>query len=348
MKYTKIYLDDLKKTKENIKNLESIKNSSILVTGSTGMIGSAIVDFLLFLNVFYDYNISIYAASRDTNKVIDRFSMWDNISQLNPIKYNIYDTISDEFNFDYIIHTASNSSPDLYINKPIDTINANFIGMLNILNYCKSHNVKKTIYISSSEIYGKNSTNLPLKEDDYGYVDILDVRSSYPSSKRLTETLCISFIKEYGLDVSIVRPGHIFGPTMSKSDNRVASYFARSVHNNTNIVLKSNGLQIRSYCYVLDCVSAILFILLNGENGQAYNIANNKTNMSIKDLAICFSNISNKEILYDLPTIEEQASFNKMTNSTLDATKLENLGWKAVFDINDSVYNTVFSIKDIF
>ena len=140
------------------------------------------------------------------------------------------------------------------------------------------------------------------------------VRSCYPSSKRAAETLAVCYARQYGLDVSIARPSHVYGPYFSPSDNRVYAQFIRNVLAGEDIVMKSKGTQFRSWCYVIDCAAALLFLLLKGENMTAYNIADAQSNITIRSLA-------------ELPEETEKAGYSVVTKAVFDTARLESLGW---------------------
>ena len=214
-----------------------------------------------------------------------------------------------------------------------------------LLDYAKNCGTKRLLYISSSEVYGKKADDIPLKEDEYGYIDLLNPRNSYSIGKRAAETLCISYGSEYGIESVIVRPGHIYGPTASSADNRVSSVWAFDAAAGRNIVMKSSGTQIRSYCYCLDCASAILKVLLCGESGKAYNISNPESVISIRELAEILAKTGKVILKINDPTEKEMKQFNPMTNSSLDGKHLLDLGWQAFFDAKKGLSHTVEILK---
>ena len=175
---------------------------------------------------------------------------------------------------------------------------------------------------------------------------MLNPRNSYSIGKRAAETLCVSYADEYGVEAVIVRPGHIYGPTASPTDNRVASAWSYAAARGEDIVMKSDGSQIRSYCYCLDCASAILTVLLKGANCSAYNISNPKSIVSIKEMAEILSKKAGASIKIELPTEKEQKGFNPMLNSSLDSSNLENLDWKGLFDAQTGFFHTVEILKE--
>lgn len=337
-----IYINDLKESINSVVNYQNLANKKILVTGSTGMIGSTIVDLLLQLNEEKKLNIEIYATSRSIDKLKQRFGIENNLFF---IQYDATSKLESNISFDYIIHSAGYSSPDLYIKKPVEIMTSNILGINNLFEYSIKNNCKRLLYISSSEVYGKKDSVNPFKEEDYGFIDILSLRSCYPSSKRTSETLCVSYSNEYNVDSVIVRPGHIYGPTSLKDDKKVSSLFAINAINGEDIILKSSGTQLRSYCYIVDCASAILTVLINGNNCEAYNISNKDSIVSIRDMAQAFANAGNCKIKFENPDDIEKKSFNQMDNSSLDSKKLESLGWHALTTIEIGTKHTVEILK---
>ncbi len=347
MIYNKNYKKNLAETLDNIPNVNILKDKKILITGASGLIGSAIVDTLVYANLIRRMGIHIYAASRNIKKIKRRFGKFYEEDALTYLHYDASLDINFDINFDYIIHGASNAHPVAYSLQPVETMVINFYGMNNILKYAKDNKVFRTLHISSSEVYGKKQDYKPYHEEDYGFVDILNPRACYPSSKRAAETLCSSYIKECGLDVVIVRPGHIYGPTMVFDDSRAFAQFARNVINGQDIVMKSSGLQLRSYCYVFDCVSAILTVLLNGIPGEAYNISNRESVVTIRRLAESFAKSCGRKIVFRNPDDIETQGYNLMQTSALDSSKLEDLGWKGLYCIDEGVERTIQILREI-
>ncbi len=343
----KIYLDDLKSAKDNIPSIDILKNKSIMITGANGLICSSLIDFIMSLNDNFNFNIKVYAAARSERKTRKRFKNYFNRNDFIFVKYNALEKICINENIEYYIHGASNANPISYINEPVETMLTNIIGLKNILDYSRMHEGVKTLYLSSSEVYGKKIDGKPYKEDDYGFLDILNPRACYPSSKRAAETLAISYVNEYNVDVVIARPGHIYGPTMTVSDTRAVSQFAKDALMKKNIIMKSEGKQLRSHCYVIDCVTAIFTILLNGEKGNAYNIGSPQSISTIREIANAFANICGKEVIIKAPKKSELKGYNLMDNSSLDVTRLISLGWESKFDLENGTKHTIEILKNI-
>lgn len=313
----------------------------IMVTGGLGLIGSACVDYLLFLNLTKNAGISITIADINEKLFFDKYKSLANVFFL------FYDAGCDlniDFDFDYIIHCAGIASPSLYVNKPVETIDSHIVGVRNILRKTKGTNTV-FLYVSSSEIYGERPSNKS-DEKSYGVLDIDNVRLSYAVSKQMCEMICKSYFAEFGSKVLIVRPGHVYGPSASPNDSRVSSSFCYDAARGRDIVLKSNGAQVRSYCYSLDCVSAILFLLNAGTFGETYNIGA-KEKISINDMAEIVSSFAGVNLVRLCPAAKEEKSFNPMNDSSLDSNKLESLGFRYCFDVREGFEHTISILKEV-
>jgi len=336
-----LYKKDLDIALEHI-DLDFLDKKKVFITGGTGLIGSAIVDLLLRNNKTKRTRIQLYIASRNKEKVMERFGEDDCISW---VEYDALKSLQFNEPVDYIIHCAGNASPELYVSQAVETMLTNILGLENLLKYALHQPNCKLIYLSSSEVYGQKDIEESFKEDSFGYIDILSDRASYASSKRASETLCKAYSLEYGLNTCIVRPGHIFGPTASVSDGRVSSAFAYKAAQGMDLFLKSSGGQIRSYMYCLDCASAILLVLKKGSSGQAYNICGEEIT-SIRQLSEYFAKAGKVKLDYQQPTIDELHTFNPMNNSSLDCQKIYSLGFQSIFSVEEAVFHTVKILKD--
>lgn len=335
----KIYENDIKKILLKF-NLSKIQNCKILVTGGLGLICSSIVDILHMANL----NIKIYVADINSEYFKIRYGEYKDIEYVN---YNALDDINFNFKVDYIIHGAGLASPELYTEKPVETMLSNFNGVLNLLKYSKENNIKRLLYISSSEVYGIKVKDNSFIEDEFGSININNIRSSYSEAKRASEVLCKSYSSEYGVETVIVRPGHIYGPTASLKDKRIASDFAFKAARGEELVTKSSGIQKRSYCYSLDCAVAILIALLNGKVGESYNIGHNEVT-TIRRMSEIIAKAGNVKLHVAEPTEMELMQFNPMNNSALDNEKIKSIGYKDTFTVEEGLTHTVKIIKDLY
>lgn len=328
--------------------ISSLAGKSVLITGVGGLVCSAIADIIIRFNETHDLPIVIFAAGRSEERIKERFGAYTERSYF---RYIHYDATNPNFDYplsaDYIIQGASNSAPDMITREPVETILSNIVGLNALLNYAKNRSVQRVLYISSSEVYGAKEDNEPYKEGQYGYIDILRSRNSYSEGKRAAETLCVSYSEEYGVDSVIIRPGHIYGPTAIKNDNHVSSQWAYAAARGDNIVMKSDGTQLRSYVYCLDSAAAILTVLMKGERSQAYNISNPESVISIKQMAELLSKSARVELKMELPTDSEKKGFNPMSNSSLDSSSLIELGWQGCFDAETGFAHTVQILKEL-
>lgn len=346
---SELWINDIDRIIKELPEIEKLSEKTIFITGATGLICSSLIDILFRYNDTHSVPVNIIAGGRSLKKAESRYGYLVNRSDF---RFNEYDALKSDNVFpsccDYIIHGASNAYPEAIAREPVETMIGNFVGVKHLLDFAVKQKTKRLLFISSSEIYGNNGSNQPRKENEYGYIDILNPRNSYSISKQAAEALCRSYSEEYNVDSVIVRPGHIYGPTASVNDNRVSSAWAFAAARGEDIIMKSSGDQIRSYCYCLDCSAAILKVLINGEKGRAYNISNADSIISIKKLAELFAEAADSEVVINTASFEEKRSFNPMSNSSLNSDMLEKLNWKGVFDSKEGIAHTVSILKEIY
>ncbi len=329
---------------------ERLKNKSIMLSGATGLIGSFLVDVILEKNTSSDLNCTVYALGRNEEKAKIRFSKWFDDSHLVFIQYDVKKPlITDNINtVDYIIHLASNTHPMLYATDPIGTITTNLIGLQNLLDYAVEHHTTRFTFASSNEIYGENRGDVELFDEDYcGYINCNTLRAAYPESKRCGEALCQAYKSQLGLDVVIARITRSYGPTMLMSDTKALSQFIKNGVAGQDIVLKSSGNQYYSYTYAADAVSGLLYTLLSGENGEAYNIADLKSDITLKELAQIIADINGKKVVFQIPDEIEARGYSKATQARLDSSKLKKLGWQPHFNMKIGLERTISILRSL-
>lgn len=323
--------------------IEKIQGKSFLITGATGMLGTHLIDALMLLNKNKG-NIKVYAVGRSQEKAFERLGEYYGNCNFNFITQDVRDPLPKDLTVDYIIPLASNTHPLAYSEFPIETIEINVKGTEHALN--KAIECDATlIYPSTVEIYGNARTNDDFKEDYTGMLDLSTSRSCYTESKRLSEALCQSYISERNAKVKIVRLSRIFGPTMLMNDSKASSQFIKKALVGENIVLKSKGEQYFSYTYVSDAVSAILHVLSNGKNGEAYNISNDVCNAHIKDFAEECAAIAHTEVVLDLPSDKEKQGYSIASRAILDNSKILATGWHPKYTLRDSIARTITILK---
>lgn len=315
---------------EDIKNIINdfdmsvFDGKTILVTGATGLIGKLCVKSLLNSG----YNTQVIALVRDEEKAKNIFG---ESKRLTYLVQDINQRINTTRRVDYIIHAASTTSSKDFVEKPVETIYTAINGSRNILEFAKNKRLEGMVYLSSLEIYGVNEKE-NIKERDYGYIDILNPRSSYSESKKMVETMCISYGTEYGVPVKIARLAQTFGAGVSISDNRVFAQFAKAIINKENIVLHTKGETKRNYCYTTDAVRGIFTILTKGENNNAYNVANENSYCSISEMAHLLENEYTK-VEYKIDEVNR--GYNPTVKIALNTEKLNALGWEAKVNLKE-------------
>ena len=331
---------------EEIANSEIIKefnNRTVLISGATGLIGSEIVLSLLCANRLKNLNIKVIALIRNYEKAKEIYFNVINDKNLSFVIQDINEEIRCDFDVDYIIHTASVTASSEMIKNPSKCAFTTLNGTKNILELAKKKNVKSLCYLSSIEIYGTN-TPIDVKENDYGVLDSTNIRNSYPISKKLAENLCVSYWKEYGINTKIARLTQTFGAGISENENRVFAQFAKSIVENKDIILHTDGSSAKNYCYLTDTVIGIFKILMNGKTGEAYNVANQESYISIKDLAEFLCKEYNKsKVIYDIDNTKGYANSVKIK---LNSEKLELLDWEAKVDLKEMFERLINSLKE--
>ena len=283
----------------------------------------------------------VYAMGRNNQRAARRFACYQDDERFHFLQHDICQPLDSTTRFDYIVHAASNASPNFFQQQPVEVMRSNMEGLCNLVEYGRCHEMQRMVYVSSGEIYGECSDSV-FTESSSGYVDILSPRSCYPSSKRAAETLCAAYCQEYGADIVIARPCHTYGPYFTESDNRVYAQFIRNVLRGEDIVMKSLGQQYRSWIYVADCAAALLLLLAKGQRGEAYNIAHEESNITIRQLAEKIAAIAGKKVVMD---VQDDGNTTPISRAVFSTAKLESLGWRPLFTIDDGLRHTIEAMR---
>lgn len=329
---TDLYREDLKMIAHNLINCP--KGSSVLVIGATGLIGSMMVDALLYYNEQMQAELEIYGMCRNIS-VMEK--IFPENEHLHFIEHDIKKPLAGTEEFQYIFMTASFTDPSKYAQFPVETMTTNLLGVINVLEYAREHK-SKVLFTSTMETYGQIEFEKDITEEQFGAINFHRIRSGYPESKRTAELLCASYLAQYQVESVIVRLGYIYGPTMTPWDSKVVAQLLRSALAEQNLVLKSKGTQRRSYCYVADAVAGIFKALFDGEAGEVYNVADKNSIVTISQLAEAIGEHSGCSLIYDIP---DTIDVDKPLEFVLNTTKLENLGWESKVPLKEGIDRTL-------
>ena len=317
-------------TKRDI-SWDALRNSSFVITGATGLIGSLIVKYLLYANRTMNFGAKIYAVVRNVEKADKIFAE----EKTDALTYVVADLTKEKVNCegdcDYIVHAAAVTASKVMVSDPVGTICTSIDGTEKMLQLAVEKKAKAFIYISSMEIYGQPTVGGKTAEKDLGYVDIENVRSCYPEGKRMCECLCTAYAAQYGVNVISARLAQTFGAGILPTENRVFAQFARSVMRGENIVLHTTGESEGTYVYTADAIAAIMTLLVKGKAGEAYNIANEDSHITIRNMAeLVAREIAGEKIqvVIDIPEDSVSLGYAPPVKMWLDASKMRELGWK--------------------
>ena len=277
--------EDFSRILHNKFSWKKLKNSSILITGASGYLANYLIKYLLYLNEKENLNIKIIGTTRDIKKTKKKFSSYLGNKKLFFFQTDLLSDLNIKEKIDYIIHMASLASPKYYESQPVNVMEPNITGTINLLNLSRKIKIKKFLFISTSGVYGFLEDNKrPNNESTFGFLDNTLPESIYLESKRMAETICVAYKNQYKIPISIVRPSISYGPGITLNDGRSFADFINNILKNQDIKLFSKGNVMRNFCYISDVISGILLILIKGENGESYNLASEKE-ISIKMLA---------------------------------------------------------------
>lgn len=338
---------------------EELNGKSILVTGATGLVGSQLVKALACRNRIFNSNIKILASIRNLEKakrVYADFFDKDGLLLRPEIEFVVGDiaNVKIEENVDYIVHTASVTASKEMVSNPVETIRTTMEGTSHILELAREKQSKGVVYLSSMEAFGvvpasdKRST-----EKELGLIDLENPRSCYPEGKRMAECLCTAYASEYKVPVKVARLSQTFGAGITYNENRVFAQFAKAAIEGHDIVLHTKGLSFGNYCYTRDTITALLILLVKGNRGEAYTVANEDSNIRIKDMAkMVAEKIAGGKInvVFDIPESALTYGYAPDTELHLSSAKMQALGWKPTVSLEETyrrMMKSMMSTKDV-
>ena len=322
--------------KEDIEHVVSERNipwdklagKRILMTGGTGVIGNVLVHSLLRADEKYHLHCGIRLVLRNLEKAKEIFG--EALERMEIIEADVAELPPSIGAADYIIHAASMTASNAFIEQPVETIRTNLSGTMQLLELAREQGCENFVYLSTMEVYGAVHSDEKIKEAQPLVTDSFSVRNSYPISKIMCESLCRSYASEYGVRTSVIRLTQTFGAGVPYDDNRVFAEFAKHAKEKNDIVLKTKGETRRSYLYTSDAARAILTVMLKGKtDGAVYNAANEETYCTIAEMAELVAGMHGARVKYDLSASAETLGYAPVVRVNLDTGKLKRLGWKA-------------------
>lgn len=318
-------------------DIDKFRNRHFFITGATGLIGSLLIKFLIYANKKRNLGVEIYALIRNPIKADKIYKNVDRTNLHFVIAHLGENDLKCEAHIDYLIHLAAVTQSKLMITQPVETIQTSVNGTEEILKFAVDKHIKSMVYVSSMEVYGKINTSNKVNECDLGYVDLASVRSCYPESKRMSELLCVAYSNEFDLRVSIARLAQTFGAGILPTENRVFAQFAKSIIDNKDIILHTDGKSEGNYVYTADAIKGLLCLLLNGQKAEAYNISNEENHMTIAQMAhLVATNFGNKKnkVKIEIPNVN--MGYAPEVHMLLDNSKMKNLGWIPRYNMIES------------
>ena len=320
-----------------------LSNRRVLVTGASGLVGSAMVRMLLSRNDLAGDGIKVVVVVRNREKAERKFAEFLPRSDFELVVADLAAPFAVDGAVDYIVHCAGvTGNPKLFVERPAEVLNTAFVSTRSVLELARAKHSLGVVYLSSWEVYGTPANDGKLIDEGYsGYIDLGNVRTSYKESKRLGEQLCVAYANEYGVPAKIGRISITSGPEFDDTDQRFLPQFVRSARAGRDIVLKSKGETVRSHVYIDDCVTALLTILLKGEAARAYNIADPEAAVSIADIAQMVAAEAGVNVVFDVVDNVGKLGYNMQVKAVLDASKLLALGWRPQISFKAMIHEMV-------
>jgi len=270
-------------------DLKRLEGKKALLIGSSGFIGR-------YLSKYFDYLKNIGLDFSYTK--MDLYLKQDDDGDM--ICHDICEEVNLDLEYDFVINCAGIASPVKYMKKPIKTMDVSYIGTKNVLNFCLRKKPQSIIMFSSSEVYGTpDFKNIPTRESFVGKIPTMSSRSCYDVGKMVLETLCHNYFDKFNSPVKVIRPFNFYGPYMDLNDRRVLSNWVKKSFHGEALQVYGDGKQTRTFCYIADGILGVLKVMLDGENGEVYNVGNSNPEVSMEELARIFVKHANNKSKFE-------------------------------------------------
>ena len=309
---------------------DSFRGKVFLVTGATGLVGSVFIRALLNADRQHDLGLRVIALVRNEKKAKEIFADEENGEILSFVCADICEEWKITEPVDFILHAAAVTKSKTMVEHPGEVIRTSLLGMQRVLECARENRITKMVYLSSMEMYGQVGDR-KADETVLGYLDLSNIRSCYPESKRMCECMAAAWHSEFGVPVCSARLAQTFGPGILPGESRVFAQFAKSVLEERDIVLRTKGLSEGNYCYTRDTILALLILLLKGVPGEAYNVVNEESHMQIREMAqMVAEKVAGGRIrvVYDIPENTAETGYAPDVKLRLDGSKMRALGWQ--------------------
>ena len=304
----------------------------VLLTGGAGFLGSNLVPKLLQLG----HHVIVLDDLSTGN--LENISTHLANPSLEFVKHDIRNFYKNKI--DFILNFACPASPVHYQVDPVRTIETNFLGIINLLHLAKDTGAR-ILQASTSEVYG-DPTVSPQREDYWGNVNPIGIRSCYDEGKRAAETLCFDYFRQYKVDTRVIRIFNTYGPKMAIGDGRVVSNFIVQALRNEDITIYGDGSQTRSFCYVDDLVEGIIAVMnMKERHSTPINLGNPNdfTMLQLAEIVLELTASKSKLIFCDLPSDDPKQRKPDISLA------LEKLNWNPKISLVQGIEDTVTYFK---
>lgn len=314
------------------------RDKTVVVTGATGLIGSLACKALLLADGRLGLGCDVVAVVRDQEKAECILGAY---APLGDLRYIVADLVEGRVlgvvGADYVLHAASITKSKVMVERPVDVIGISLRGTKTMLDLARETGARM-VYLSSMEVYGDMPEGVVSDESQLGWIDLISPRTSYPESKRMCECLCAAYASQYGTRVCSARLAQTFGAGVLPGEGRAFMQFARAAMRGDDVVLRTPGLSEGNYVNSIDCVAALLILLVRGGAGQAYNVANEASHGTIREVAQLACDVLGDRHSHVIIDVDQSnsAGYAPDVHLRLSSAKLRSLGWEPRVSLADS------------